>query len=190
MHLAWSAQTDPSFVGSPCIIIPSICRCHHVCGIGMTLYDGTRLIQAFHYPIYAMMFAAFDWHCVTATAVHVLVTRVNHWCLSCLCCSLAQCQGSHETSEMKFHDFSLTFQDKISDFPWPFPQSRFLHFFLQFFTGNSFLDKFRNHHIHDYILNANLGKFLLFHDLSFFDFPWPQIFPWLSMTVGTLYIYI
>ena len=60
-------------------------------------------------------------------------------------------QGSQKPLEMKFHDFSMTFHDQISDFPWPFPWSRF----SQFFTENSFLKNFRNPHICDYILNAN-----------------------------------
>ena len=60
-------------------------------------------------------------------------------------------QGSHENLEMKFHDFSMTFHDQISDFPRPFPQLGF----LQSFTRNSSLDNFRKYYISDYILNAN-----------------------------------
>ena len=93
-------------------------------------------------------------------------------------------QGSHETLEIKFNDFSMTFQDQISDFPWPIPRQdspNFLweihywtisdttmsvttfrkqirvkltifqdHFrswnFCKFFTRNSSLDNFGNHH--------------------------------------------
>ena len=69
-------------------------------------------------------------------------------------------QGSHETSEMKFHDFSMTFHDQISDFPWPFPDKILAIFQKKFISGS-----FGNQHIRDAILNSNLGEIR--------NFPWP-----------------
>ena len=76
-----------------------------------------------------------------------------------------QPESSHETLEVRFHDFSMTFHEQISNFPWPFPRSRFSLFSMR----NSLLDNFKHRHVCDYIQNnINGGK------VGNISWPFPQ----------------